>query len=123
MPPFFVLVEFNRCQFELATPVKKLGCGHVYHPECIEVWLDVNPRCPLCRRDWRRRGRRVVNPNNGGSSRGSGGARRARGSNNHGAPSGSDEELQGLEAGVRLFLMTHSVDCYAVVTSSLLNAQ
>ena len=92
-----ILTYFDHSQFELATPVKKLGCGHVYHPECIEVWLDVNPRCPLCRRDWRRRGRRVVN--NRSRARGSTNNQQQPGGGVNGAPSGSDEELQGLEAG------------------------
>lgn len=24
-------------------------CGHAFHDECIEQWLHVDPRCPICR--------------------------------------------------------------------------
>jgi len=52
-------VEQDACSicldpFEQSTTVKKLRCGHFYHPDCIDVWLEVSPRCPLCRQDWRR---------------------------------------------------------------------
>ena len=27
----------------------KLSCGHCFHSECIEKWLDKNDTCPYCR--------------------------------------------------------------------------
>jgi hypothetical protein len=39
--------------FEMLTRIKKLPCGHYYHVDCIDVWLDINPSCPLCRQDLR----------------------------------------------------------------------
>ena len=24
-------------------------CEHVYHLECVQMWLSANPSCPLCR--------------------------------------------------------------------------
>ena len=24
-------------------------CGHFYHKKCIDKWLKINPRCPICR--------------------------------------------------------------------------
>lgn len=38
-------------QFEFCTSVKQLSCGHIFHPSCITIWLDVSSRCPLCRHD------------------------------------------------------------------------
>lgn len=33
----------------------KLQCGHYYHYNCIERWLNVNSTCPTCRRSTARR--------------------------------------------------------------------
>lgn len=27
----------------------KLECGHVFHKQCIEKWINTNPSCPICR--------------------------------------------------------------------------
>ncbi|CAL5022866.1 unnamed protein product [Urochloa decumbens] len=27
------------------------ACGHLFHVECIDLWLRSHPTCPLCRRD------------------------------------------------------------------------
>lgn len=40
-------------QFEPDTNVKKLPCGHVFHPICVDIWFEVSSRCPLCRSDAR----------------------------------------------------------------------
>lgn len=28
-------------------------CEHVYHNECIELWLQKRPVCPLCNQNWK----------------------------------------------------------------------
>jgi hypothetical protein len=36
------------------TNVDMLECGHIFHPECIAIWIDRNPLCPMCRQDSKR---------------------------------------------------------------------
>ena len=38
-------------QLEDGEPAKTLGCKHVYHPECINRWLERSRLCPVCKRD------------------------------------------------------------------------
>lgn len=44
-----------RCSICLSTfregdKVKLLpGCGHMFHPDCVDEWLRSQPTCPLCR--------------------------------------------------------------------------
>eukprot|EP00928_Gymnodinium_smaydae_P043417 TRINITY_DN29090_c0_g1_i1.p1 TRINITY_DN29090_c0_g1~~TRINITY_DN29090_c0_g1_i1.p1 ORF type:complete len:1467 (-),score=317.12 TRINITY_DN29090_c0_g1_i1:48-4256(-) len=39
------------CTSDLAEGEKavKLDCGHMFHTDCIEQWLEKRPTCPLCR--------------------------------------------------------------------------
>ena len=32
---------------------KELGCGHCYHAECLDQWLQRSSVCPLCKRQAR----------------------------------------------------------------------
>ena len=27
-----------------------LGCGHLFHTECINEWKNINDSCPMCKR-------------------------------------------------------------------------
>lgn len=31
-----------------------LKCGHMFHAECLETWLKVKQKCPLCNQDLKR---------------------------------------------------------------------
>ena len=39
--------------FELGETVRKLPCSHIFHPACIDTWLEFNTLCPLCKQDVR----------------------------------------------------------------------
>ena len=36
---------------EALTEGKKLGCNHIFHLECLRMWLQHQQSCPLCRAD------------------------------------------------------------------------
>ena len=33
--------------------IKLIGCGHVFHRNCLELWLERKPLCPNCKRNIR----------------------------------------------------------------------
>lgn len=39
------------CEYEEGEMLNQLGCGHVYHKECIDSWCQHHTRCPLCNLD------------------------------------------------------------------------
>lgn len=41
------------CQETVASATRIRQCGHMFHGECIGQWLQMNPRCPVCRHDVR----------------------------------------------------------------------
>ncbi|CAF3425148.1 unnamed protein product [Rotaria socialis] len=38
-----------RTDFESNEELKKLHCGHLFHPECVANWLRITRICPICR--------------------------------------------------------------------------
>ena len=46
--------ECSICLDEVETIWRKLGCQHRYHKKCIEEWMRVSERCPLCMKNIRR---------------------------------------------------------------------
>jgi hypothetical protein len=41
------------CQETVACATRIRACGHCFHSQCIEQWLGMNTRCPVCRHDIR----------------------------------------------------------------------
>ena len=39
------------CQDEIEknTIIRRMNCGHKFHQECADKWLETNAKCPLCR--------------------------------------------------------------------------
>ena len=43
------------CQDTIAHGTRLRNCGHCFHADCIDQWLGMNTRCPVCRHDIRER--------------------------------------------------------------------
>jgi hypothetical protein len=41
------------CQDTLTCATRIRACGHCFHGQCIQQWLTMNSRCPMCRHDLR----------------------------------------------------------------------
>lgn len=41
------------CQESVQTGVRLRSCQHTFHGDCIDQWLRLNTRCPVCRHDVR----------------------------------------------------------------------
>lgn len=41
------------CQDTVTCATRIRECGHCFHGSCIDQWLSMNPRCPVCRHDIR----------------------------------------------------------------------
>eukprot|EP00418_Pyrodinium_bahamense_P013030 CAMPEP_0179122978 /NCGR_PEP_ID=MMETSP0796-20121207/58061_1 /TAXON_ID=73915 /ORGANISM="Pyrodinium bahamense, Strain pbaha01" /LENGTH=374 /DNA_ID=CAMNT_0020821611 /DNA_START=6 /DNA_END=1130 /DNA_ORIENTATION=+ len=39
-------------EYDAASEVVRVkACGHIFHRQCLQGWLNVNRNCPICRRD------------------------------------------------------------------------
>eukprot|EP01060_Flectonema_neradi_P014539 TRINITY_DN2117_c1_g1_i1.p1 TRINITY_DN2117_c1_g1~~TRINITY_DN2117_c1_g1_i1.p1 ORF type:complete len:228 (+),score=31.55 TRINITY_DN2117_c1_g1_i1:60-743(+) len=38
-------------EFDNGEELRALPCLHLFHPECVDRWLQQNPKCPTCRAD------------------------------------------------------------------------
>ena len=62
---FFTMVSANKCDSDAMCSIcltsfektmtsnrylKKLKCGHIFHPCCIDKWIDRKQNCPCCRK-------------------------------------------------------------------------
>jgi len=39
------------CETEIGSEVRKLPCGHYFHVECIDKWLELNKTCPIDKKE------------------------------------------------------------------------
>lgn len=57
------------CQEGLDRGTRLRSCRHCFHDQCIDQWLQMNPRCPVCRHDVRDLQPEIVIRRNGESDR------------------------------------------------------
>lgn len=42
-------IECPICQDPIQGQAKKMTCGHAYHFQCLQPWLEIHNTCPVCR--------------------------------------------------------------------------
>ena len=45
-----VMCQVCQCDYEEGEEMKKLPCGHHFHTECIDRWLQDHPTCCICKK-------------------------------------------------------------------------
>ena len=45
------MYNFFFAEFEEEEDVRRLPCMHLFHVTCVDQWLGLNKRCPICRVD------------------------------------------------------------------------
>ena len=55
-------------QIKLKNKGMFMPCGHIYHPDCLKPWLEVNNNCPICRFELPKEGEKITNAWNTGKS-------------------------------------------------------
>jgi len=48
---FSLFVPCYRC--DILMQIVSYRCQHHYHKDCVQEWLALNSKCPLCKRDFR----------------------------------------------------------------------
>lgn len=51
------------CLDEVEIEWRELECHHGYHKQCIENWIIINARCPLCLKDINEKIERPIDAN------------------------------------------------------------
>lgn len=51
------------CQDTVTSATRLRRCGHCFHADCIDQWLGINTRCPVCRHDIREQSAYVLPAN------------------------------------------------------------
>ena len=44
-------MECSICLDIIQTDKKGTRCGHIFHRTCLELWMDKNTTCPICREE------------------------------------------------------------------------
>lgn len=39
-------------QFRKKTKIRQLDCGHIFHRECVDLWLRTNQYCCICKKNY-----------------------------------------------------------------------
>ena len=84
--------------------MKRLGCGHVFHATCVDLWGETAHTCPLCKTDFAELAREAANATAGGAAAGGVGAAPAA------APAGAPPPARRPNRWFRGFTMLRTVE-------------
>ena len=83
--------------------MKRLGCGHVFHATCVDLWGETAHTCPLCKTDFAELAREAANATAGVEAAGGVGAAPAA------APAGAPPPARRPNRWFRGFTMLRTV--------------